>query len=150
MAGAASWSVADVVRWVERQSFDGADALAQQFRGEEINGEALLAYAGGGRKELKEDFGMSIGKIKSNVTPRVASDNDSAAADSASAEAKQAAASMIDYVRRLFMRLSVCRRIRRLPASRTSSRRRLPRSSQLATTARSSRRSSRTSNPRRS
>jgi hypothetical protein len=62
MAGAASWSVADVVRWVERQSFDGADALAQQFRGEEINGEALLAYAGGGRKELKEDFGMSIGK----------------------------------------------------------------------------------------
>eukprot|EP01046_Picozoa_sp_COSAG06_P066907 COSAG06_NODE_17098_length_960_cov_0.877030_1_plen_195_part_01 len=54
--------MADVVRWVERQSFDGADALAQQFRGEEINGEALLAYAGGGRKELKEDFGMSIGK----------------------------------------------------------------------------------------
>jgi hypothetical protein len=41
----------------------------------------------------------TIWSTKSNVTPRVASDHDSAAADSASAEAKQAAASMLDSVR---------------------------------------------------
>lgn len=60
--GVAQWSVEDVANWLSSQRIDGADAVAQRFREEEINGEALLAYASGGRTELKEHFGVSIGK----------------------------------------------------------------------------------------
>ena len=58
----AAWSVEDVASWMSRQPIDGAEAIAQRFREEEIHGKALLQYGLGSRKELKEDFGLTMGK----------------------------------------------------------------------------------------
>eukprot|EP01046_Picozoa_sp_COSAG06_P029309 COSAG06_NODE_2708_length_6408_cov_2.142970_1_plen_1860_part_00 len=58
----AAWSVEDVATWVARLPVEGAEAIAQSFREEEICGDALLSYATRDRDCLKKDFGLSIGK----------------------------------------------------------------------------------------
>ena len=58
----ATWSVEDVARWVARLPVEGAEAIAQSVRTEEIDGETLGTYPSAGRKELKQDLGLSVGK----------------------------------------------------------------------------------------
>ena len=63
---ASAWSVEEVASWVSRQTLDGDELdfedVASKFRSEEVTGHTLLAYAESGRKELKEDFQLTIGK----------------------------------------------------------------------------------------
>jgi hypothetical protein len=60
--GVAQWSVEDVARWLSSQRIDGADAVAQRFREEDVDGEALLPLAPLTRKDIQEDFDLSLGK----------------------------------------------------------------------------------------
>jgi hypothetical protein len=58
----ATWSVEDVARWVARLPVEGAEAIAQSVRTEEIDGETLGTYPSAGRDQLKQDLGLSVGK----------------------------------------------------------------------------------------
>lgn len=59
----AQWSVEDVARWLSsQQNIEGADAVAQRFREEDVDGEALLSLTSLTRKDIQEHFDLSYGK----------------------------------------------------------------------------------------
>ncbi len=45
MSSAGEWSVEEVVAWAREQTIDGAAEIAEKFRSEEVDGDALLACA---------------------------------------------------------------------------------------------------------
>ena len=57
-----AWSVEDVAAWASRQPIADAEAVAASLRAEEVDGATLLSYASRDRKELKDDFSLTIGK----------------------------------------------------------------------------------------
>ena len=63
-SGAGAWSVDEVAGWAAKLPLDGtgAEALSRKFRDEEVSGSVLLSYAQRDRRELRADFGLSIGK----------------------------------------------------------------------------------------
>ena len=58
------WSVEDVARWLSRQPVEGVESIAGRFREEDVDGKAMLSYVAPDRprRDLKDDFGLSIGK----------------------------------------------------------------------------------------
>jgi hypothetical protein len=74
-------SIDDVCEWIKKSSwywtgkekgrveiYEGAAAIAEQFRTEEIDGPALMAYLEGGREALTQSFKMSIGNATKIVS----------------------------------------------------------------------------------
>ena len=62
--GVAGWSVDETAAWVSRQPLADVEEIVSSFRAEDVDGLALLDYGTNesGRKELKQDFDLSIGK----------------------------------------------------------------------------------------
>ena len=62
MAAVQDWSIEDVGRWICTEPIETASDVAELFAREEIDGRALLCYAAGAR-DLKQDLGLSVGKV---------------------------------------------------------------------------------------
>ena len=91
MSGASAWSVEETARWLASQEGVGA-AASELFAAEEVDGATLLMYAGPtGRKELKQDLGLTIGKAKAvwQAIATLAEENSGAAATSESGSSNQ-------------------------------------------------------------